>query len=142
MSDADDPLLAFLHGELEQIEDAVGFSQLLPLPTIPLEASHGESQTLSWSYRFTWQEVERSRRYVLPLDRERARAARRPAVEQIVRQLESQLDGEVAGHALPVGDVRRRVSLNAILNVYAVQESIDVGPLQPWPPPTTQAGDE
>ncbi len=130
MSDTGDPLLSFLHGELDQIEEAIGLTRHLPVATVPLDRSHEETQTYNWSYRFTWQEVERSRRYVLPLDRERARAARLPAVDQIVRQVESQIDGDPSGHVLPVGDIRRRVSLNTSLNVYSVVESIDIGPVQ------------
>ena len=139
MSESDDPLLPFLLGELEQIEDAVGLKRLLTIPTVPLDASHGEPQTFSWSIRFTWQEVERSRRYVLPLDRERARAAQRPVINEIVSQAMSQIDGDPDGHALPVGSIRRRVNLNASLNVYSVLESIDVGPVQERQPPTARA---
>lgn len=130
MSDTNDPLLSFLEGELEQIEEAVGFKQQLVVPVVPLKEDHGESQTYSWSYRYTWQEVERGRRYVLPLDRERARAAQRPVIDQIVQQAMSRNIGDLDVVALPVSDIRRRISFNAVLNVYAVAESISIGTLQ------------
>ena len=134
MSEHQDPLLSFLFGELDQIAEALAFEEQLLVPVVPLAESHGATQTYSWSYRFTWQEVERGRRYVLPLDRERARSAQRPTIRQIVQQAMSQIDGDPADHVLPASDIRRRVRFNATLNVYAVAESISIGPVQLRPP--------
>ena len=130
MTDADDPLMQYLARELAQIEEDVGLQERLGVPVVPLGAHHSESRTFNWTYRYTWQEVERGRRYVLPLDRDRARAAHRPVIDQIGQWVQSQIakDSEVIG--LPVSDIRRRVRLNETLNVYVVSESIDVGPLQ------------
>ena len=130
MTDVDDPLMAYLDRELEQIEDEVNLPERLGIPLIPMEADHGESRTFNWTYRYTWQEVERGRRYVLPLDRDRARSAQQPVADQIAEWTRSQAVGASEVIGLPVSDVRRRVRLNETLNVYVVSESIDVGPQQ------------
>ncbi len=131
MTQTEDPLLDFLHGELDQIEQALAFDQQLGLPVVPLTDSHAETLTYSWSYRYTWQEVERGRRYVIPLDRQRARTAQRPIIEQIAHLVTSQAESDPTDLALPVSDIRRQVSFRAGLNAYSVSESIRVGPLQP-----------
>ncbi len=130
MTDADDPLMEYLARELAQIEEDVGLQERLGVPVVPLGAHHSESRTFNWTYRYTWQEVERGRRYVLPLDRERARSAQQPVADQIAEWTRSQAVGDSEVIGLPVSDVRRRVRLNETLNVYVVSESIDVGPLQ------------
>ena len=130
MTIPDDPLLDFLQGELEQIEEFVGLKRRLLVPVIPLDEAHGETRTYSWTFRYTWQEVERGRRYVIPLDRERARIAQRPIIEQIVHLVTSQAEADPTDLALPISDIRRRVSFRAGLNAYSVSESIRVGPLQ------------
>lgn len=129
MTDADDPLMAYLDRELEQIEEEVGLPERLGVPLVPLETHHSEPRTFNWTYRYTWQEVERGRRYVLPLDRDRARSAQQPVADQIAEWTRSQAVGDSEVIGLPVSDVRRRVRLNDTLNVYVISESIDVGPL-------------
>lgn len=130
MTDADDPLMAYLDRELEQIEAEIGMPERLGVPLVPLEAHHSEQRTFNWTYRYTWQEVERGRRYVLPLDRERARSAQQSAVNEIAEWARSQAVGDSEAMRLPVSDIRRRLRLNETLNVYVVSESIDVGPVQ------------
>ena len=83
MTDLDDPLLPFLIGELEQIEEAVGLRMRLIVPTAPLDDSSADVQTLHWTFRFTWQQVERGRRYVIPLPRETASQALQPVIAEI-----------------------------------------------------------
>ena len=83
MTDPDDPLLPFLIGELEQIEEVVGIRSRLIVPTSSLEESAEDVQTFRWTYRFTWQQVERGRRYVIPLPRETASLALQPVISEI-----------------------------------------------------------
>ncbi len=83
MNDPDDPLLPFLIGELEQIEEVVGIRSRLIVPTSSLEESAEDVQTFRWTYRFTWQQVERGRRYVIPLPREIASLALQPIISEI-----------------------------------------------------------
>ena len=98
MTDSDDPLLSFLYGELAQIEEAVGFRRRLIVPIAPLEDVDGETQTFNWMFRYTWQEVERGRRYVIPLERERAFNAQQAAIAEIIQLAMSQImaDARVA----------------------------------------------
>ena len=127
MNDPDDPLLPFLIGELEQIEQVVGIRSRLIVPTSLLEESAEDVQTFRWTYRFTWQQVERGRRYVIPLPREIASLALQPAISEInelalstlvnssevgrrstsVEDLMSELGGLSAGNEVrthPIGD--------------------------------------
>ena len=83
MTDLDDPLLPFLIGELDQIEKAVGLNNRLIVPTTPLDDASAEHQTVRWTFRFTWQQVERGRRYVIPLPRETASQALQPVIAEI-----------------------------------------------------------
>ena len=66
MTEPEDPLVSFLHDEVERIEREV-------------DAQLGAPMARRWSYRFTWQEVERARRYRLPLPSDVSLAARRSA---------------------------------------------------------------
>ncbi len=83
MNDPDDPLLPFLIGELEQIKEVVGIRPRLIVPTNSLEESAEDVQTFRWTYRFTWQQVERGRRYVIPLPRETVSLALQPVISEI-----------------------------------------------------------
>ena len=83
MTDTDDPLLPFLLGELGQIEEAVGLRTRLMLPTVPIDDASEHVQTFRWTFRFTWQQVERGRRYVIPLPRETAAQAIQPIRAEI-----------------------------------------------------------
>ena len=118
MSEADDPLIDHVRGEAERIERAVdrryerrGDLGRLGLPT-PSEEHGGPSRRFTWRYLFTWQEAERSRRYVIALPVDRCIAARQPVEEQI----ESWLDGRSAA-AKVVGP---RVKLREGLRAYEV----------------------
>ena len=83
MTDLDDPLLPFLIGELDQIEEAVGLNNRLIVPTVTVDDASDDAQTLRWTFRFTWQQVERGRRYVIPLPRETASQALQPVIAEI-----------------------------------------------------------
>ena len=83
MTDPDDPLLPFLIGELDQIEEAVGLRSRLIVPTVPLDDLLEDAQKFRWTFRFTWQQVERGRRYVIPLPRETASQALQPVIAEI-----------------------------------------------------------
>ena len=83
MTDLDDPLLPFLIGELDQIEKAVGLHNRLIVPTVPVVDPSEDAQTFRWTFRFTWQQVERGRRYVIPLPRETASQALQPVIAEI-----------------------------------------------------------
>ena len=72
MTIPNDPLLSFLHDEVERIERQVD-ERVSPPPD------------RRWSYRFTWQDVERARRYRSPLSIEPSLAARRSAVTNAPR---------------------------------------------------------
>ncbi len=94
MTQPDDPLLPFLLGELERIEAEVGLRARLAIPTIVESPTAARSamdwRPLHWTYRFTWQQVERSRRYVWSLPRERMSEALEPrAAELQQRTLEA-----------------------------------------------------
>ena len=93
MTDADDPLIEHVLAEAERIERAVdrryerrGGLTRLSLPPIS-EDQADLSQTFTWRYLFTWQEAERSRRYVIALPVDRCIAARQPVEEQIEKWL-------------------------------------------------------
>ncbi len=118
MTEADDPLIDHVRGEAERIERAVdrryerrGGLRRLGLPT-PSEEHGGPSRTFTWRYLFTWQEAERSRRYVIALPVDRCIAARQPVEEQI----ESWLDGRHATAEV----VGPRVKLREGLRAYEV----------------------
>jgi len=123
MTDSDDPLLGFLAGELVQIAEAVGLERGLPVPVTPLLDSHGQTRTFSWTFRFTWQEVERSRRYVIPLPRERARQAQRAALGEITAWAISQIAAD--------SRVTRDVSSEAAL-VSALHDQADEAEITTW----------
>ncbi len=81
MSDPDDPLFEHLRDEVDRIERLVDQHLAWPATTIPGAVAEPQ-QIVRWSYRFTWQEVERGRRYVMPLPTDRALNARRAALEE------------------------------------------------------------
>lgn len=93
MTDSDDPLIAHVIAEAERIERAVdrryerrGGLTRLGLPAIS-DDDDAQDQTFTWRYLFTWQEAERSRRYVIALPVDRCIAARQPVEEQIEKWL-------------------------------------------------------
>ncbi|MDE2746448.1 MAG: hypothetical protein OXI41_10770 [Chloroflexota bacterium] len=93
MNDHDDPLIDHVIAEAERIERAVdrryerrGGLTRLSLPAIDNEDANRE-QTFTWRYLFTWQEAERSRRYVIALPVDRCIVARQPVEEQIEKWL-------------------------------------------------------
>ena len=92
MSMPDDPLFAHVQGEAERMERAVdrryerrGGLARLRLP--PSETNPTEETVFTWRYRFTWQEAERSRRYVISLPVDRCIAARESVEERIASWL-------------------------------------------------------
>lgn len=115
MTNPDDPLIGHVVGEAERIERAVdrryerrGGLRRLGLP--PLSEEHsGLSRTFTWRYLFTWQEAERSRRYVIALPVDRCIAARQPVEEQI----ESWLNGRNAAASVSGPRVKLRDGLRA-----------------------------
>ena len=170
MTGTPDPLLAFLLDELGRMESEAGFRARLAIPTA-IEEPGADWRTVRWSYRFTNQQVERSRRYVWALPRERmseALAGRVTDLEQEVLaavaadprlprsaslanlMMEVQeaalgadvsvvplADGSLLGFprdawalSIPVAATEREVSYRDTLNVYAVSESVRVGPLR------------
>jgi len=93
MNNHDDPLIDHVIAEAERIERAVdrryerrGGLTRLSLPEIDNEDAN-RGQTFTWRYLFTWQEAERSRRYVIALPVDRCIAARQPVEEQIEKWL-------------------------------------------------------
>ncbi len=123
MTALDDPLLAHLDGELAQIEAAVGLRRRLAVPLVLLAEGLDGVRTFSWSFRFTWQEVERSRRYVIPLPRERAVEAQRGVAAEIGELVWSRLEAEPRVARLTGGEAELRARL----------ESQAAGaPLQTW----------
>ena len=90
MTDTTDPMMPWLLEELARMELEAGLRARLALPTMVAD-SEDDWTTLRWSYRFRWQQVERSIRYVFSLPRERmgdaleARAAEveRAALEEV-----------------------------------------------------------
>ncbi len=127
MTDAGDPLIDHVLGEAERIERAVdrryerrGGLRRLGLPT-PGDEHSGVSRTFTWRYHFTWQEAERSRRYVIALPVDRCIAARQPVEEQI----ESWLDGRIAAASVSGPRVKLREGLHA----YEVAMSVTLAEL-------------
>lgn len=115
MTDTDDPLLEHLRDEVDRIERLV--NQRLPWPATATPGEVTQSaQTVRWSYRFTWQEVERGRRYVMPLPTDRAINARRSALEEL-RSL-------VADTPVAVQQADPRIRYRAGLNVYEISCSL------------------
>ena len=93
-----DPLLGFLREEVERIE-------------LELDSRLGGSGS-RWTYRFTWQEVERARRYRWRLPSGPAEAARGAA-------------GESAGGSIGVG--RREIAIRYREGLSAYQVTVRVG---------------
>ena len=123
MTDTDDPLLQHLRDEVGRIERLV--DQRLPWPASAIPGVVTESaQTVRWSYRFTWQEVERGRRYVMPLPTDRAIDARRSALEE--------LRSFVADTPIVVQQLDPRIRFRAGLSVYEISCSLLVDS-QPLP---------
>lgn len=115
MNEADDPLLEHVIAEAERIERAVdrryerrGGLTRLGLP--PIADDHApRDHTFTWRYLFTWQEAERSRRYVIALPVDRCIAARQTVEEQIERWL----DGRYATATVTGPRVKFREGLRA-----------------------------
>ena len=88
MTDAHDPLLSHVLGEAERMERAVDrrYERRGGLARLRLDETaepNAEARVFTWRYRFTWQEAERSRRYVIALPVDRCVEARRTVEEQI-----------------------------------------------------------
>ena len=115
-----DPLLGYLESELDRIDASAPLASLVGVELAPLPSDAETTTVLRCSWRYTWQEVERGRRYVIPLDRERPLAARRGLARQI---------NESAGKAsaIAVSEVQREIVFRAGMNVYEVVESVRVG---------------
>ena len=77
---ADDPLLPFLERNIATFPSLL--SDLI-IPVRPLEPDDDVLQTVEFHYRHTWQEVERARRYVKPLDALPREQAKSSAILQI-----------------------------------------------------------
>ncbi|MDE2988757.1 MAG: hypothetical protein OXT70_12015 [Chloroflexota bacterium] len=124
MTEHADPLLEHVIAEAARIERAVdrryerrGGLTRLGLP--PITDDHAaRDHTFTWRYLFTWQEAERSRRYVIALPVDRCLAARQPVEEQI----EKWLDGR-SGAATVAGP---RVKFRESLRAYEVATSVTV----------------
>ncbi len=118
MTDPDDPLLPFLIGELDQIEKAVGLNNRLIVPTVPLDDASAELQTFRWTFRFTWQQVERGRRYVIPLSRETASQALQPVIAEIDQLALSALaaDPRVVRRNSSIDEMRAELEALAVSN--------------------------
>ncbi len=89
MTDTPDPMMPWLLEELGRMEAAAGLRARLAVPTVLVEPSP-DWQTLRWSYRFRWQQVERSIRYVFSLPRDRmanALEARATEVERAAMEV-------------------------------------------------------
>ena len=122
MTNPDDPLISHLQEEAARIERSV--DQRLPWPAAVVHGPVPEpEQVIRWSYRYTWQEVERGRRYVIPLPADRAVDARRAA--------RSQLPDRNSDPALTVQQPQPRIRFRPTLNVYEISCSlmIDSQPL-------------
>ncbi|MYA01642.1 MAG: hypothetical protein F4038_01405 [Chloroflexi bacterium] len=122
MNEADDPLLEHVIAEAERIERAVdrryergGGLTRLGLPPITDHHAAGD-HTFSWRYLFTWQEAERSRRYVIALPVDRCLAARQPVEEQIEKWLE--------GRSATANVTGPRVKFRDGLRAYEVTTSV------------------
>ena len=111
MANTDDPLLESLRDEVDRIEQLV--DERLPWPANAVAGDVADAgQTVRWSYRFTWQEVERGRRYVMPLPAARAFDARRSAL--------AELRGLVADANVVVQPSEPRIRYRSGLSVYEV----------------------
>lgn len=115
MTQPDDPLIDHVIAEAERIERAVdrryerrGGLTRLGLPAIS-EGDDAREQTFTWRYLFTWQEAERSRRYVIALPVDRCLTARQPVEEQIAKWL----DGRSAAVSVAGPRVKFREGLRA-----------------------------
>ena len=122
MANTDDPLLESLRDEVDRIEQLV--DERLPWPTTAVAGIVAEGgQTVRWSYRFTWQEVERGRRYVMPLPADRALNARRSALAEL-RSL-------VADASVVVQPSEPRIRYRAGLSVYEVACALRIAHASP-----------
>ena len=111
MTDQDDPLLESLREEVARIEQLV--DERLPWPANAVAGVAAETdQDHPLVLRFTWQEVERGRRYVMPLPADRAFDARRSAL--------AELRGLVADARVTVQQSEPRIRYRAGLSVYEV----------------------
>ncbi len=121
MSMPEDPLFAHVQGEAERMERAVdrryerrGGLARLRLP--PTETSPTHETAFTWRYRFTWQEAERSRRYVISLPVDRCIAAREAVEERIASWL--------AGRDVTVRVVGPTVAFREVSQSYEVTSSV------------------
>ena len=127
MTEANDPLIDHVLAEAERIERAVdrryerrGGLTRLRLPAVSDDQA-ARDQTFTWRYLFTWQEAERSRRYVIALPVDRCIAARQPVEEQIESWLnERNASATVAGP---------RVKFREGLRAYEVSVSVALSEL-------------
>ena len=118
-----DPLLAYLQSEVERIAREWPLERLLAGQVAgqltALDEGDSGTLTLSGGYRYTWQEVERGRRYVIPLDADRAVAAKRRLASEIAEL-------GVGGATLAVSEIARTVEFRSGMNAYSVRESVVV----------------
>ena len=127
MTAPDDPLIDHVLGEAERIGRAVDrrYERRGGLSRFGLPATSDDDgaavQTFRWRYLFTWQEAERSRRYVIALPVDRCIVARQPVEEQI----ESWLSGRRASASVSGPRVQFREGLRA----YEVTMSVTLSPL-------------
>ena len=123
MTNPDDPLISHLRNEVDRIERLV--DQRAPWPFALVHGLVPEpDQVIRWAYRYTWQEVERGRRYVIPLPIDRALNARRSAHSEL---LDLNSDA-IAG----VQQSQPRIRFRPTLSVYEVSCSLMIGS-QPLP---------
>lgn len=127
MTDPDDPLIEHVLAEAERIERALdrryerrGGLARLGMPATPDDHA-GPVQTFSWRYRFTWQEAERSRRYVIALPVDRCIEARQPVEEQIETWLH--------GRRATVNVSGPQVAFREGLRAYEVRMSVSLAEL-------------
>ncbi|MDE2968032.1 MAG: hypothetical protein OXS30_11190 [Chloroflexota bacterium] len=128
MTEPRDPLIEHVLAEAERIERAVdrryerrGGLARLGLPPLTDDQPAEDrtfNQTFTWRYLFTWQEAERSRRYVIALPVDRCIAAREPVEEQIERWLN--------GRSASVRVVGPRVKFREGLRAYEVTTSVSL----------------
>ncbi len=118
-----DPLLAYLQSEVERIAREWPLERLLAGQVAgqltALDEGDSGTLTLSGGYRYTWQEVERGRRYVIPLDADRAVATKRRLASEIAEL-------GVGGATLAVSEIARTVEFRSGMNAYSVRESVVV----------------
>ena len=117
MTDPDDPLAEHLRDEVGRIERLVDQHLAWPVTAIPGVVAEPQ-QTIRWSYRFTWQEVERGRRYVMPLPTNRALNARRAAL--------SEFPGLSEGATVVIQPSEPRIRYRAGLSVYEISCSLRI----------------